>query len=99
MKKELYYFICFISIFFTNIANAQNDPCGCDIDLPKDLRDEITSIYKVDLDSSLSLIYNKSFTYWEDGEWKNDQSMQSGGDAYYDMYSGFLNANDTKEQR
>jgi hypothetical protein len=100
MKKGFQYLILFILLIFTISTKGQNnDPCGCDKALPDGLRDEINSIYNINLDSSLSLIYSRSFNYWENGEWKKDQSMQSGGQAYSDLFSGFLNGNQNESQK
>jgi len=100
MKKLWQPAALLVAILFSINMDAQNnDPCGCDKALPEGLRDEITSIYSVNLDSSLTIIYNKSFHYWENGEWKNDKAMQSGGQAYSDLFSGFLNGSQNEDQK
>ncbi len=99
MKKPYCFYALFIFLVISINVRGQNNDCGCDIALKNALRDEITSIYNVDLESSFKMIFSKSFEYWETGEWEKDMNMQSGGQAYYDLFSGFLNGSYNESEK
>jgi len=81
------------------VARSQGDPCGCNVAIEGHLQDELTMLHDQKIDEVDSVIFSKNFEYWDQEQWKNDQSMQSGGQAYASMFSGFLDLSQSKDQQ
>jgi hypothetical protein len=97
MKKNFAFFAIFITTVFAKTSLAQDDPCGCNIALEKNTQDEFQSINSSSFKQTLDIIFSHSFTFWENGEWKKDQAIASGGS--YGVYSGFFDASQSTDEK
>jgi len=78
-------------------VSAQKDPCDCDPALGPNFRKEINVVDNSKYSNSFTVLFNRSFEFWESGEWKNDQALNSGGS--YGIISGYFDASQNREDR
>jgi hypothetical protein len=96
MKVIFAVVIILFAIMFSKSLFAQ-DPCGCNIALEKNTQDEFQSTNSSSFKQTLDIIFSHSFTFWENGEWKKDQAIASGGS--YGVYSGFFDASQSTAEK